>query len=123
MERREFNVLSALALLGGATITVTGCGGGNPMGASGMGGGSVTGAISANHGHAATITGAQLDAGGDLSLHIQFQADHDHLVALTAAQVVDIRNGNSVARESTETNDHHHTVTFAGGSRNSGSGY
>lgn len=122
MERREFTALSALALLGGATITVTGCSG-NPAGASGMGGGSVTGAISANHGHAAAVTGAQLDAGGDLSVHIQFQADHDHVVALTSAQVVDVRNGKTVAKESTETNDHHHTVTFAGGSRNSGSGY
>jgi hypothetical protein len=121
MERREFNVLSALALLGGATITVTGCG--NPMGASGMGDGSVNGAISANHGHAATVTAAQLMDGGDLSLHIQAQADHDHVVALTRTQVVNIRGGSTVAVESTETNDHHHTVTFAGSSRSSGSGY
>jgi hypothetical protein len=122
MERREFTVLSALALLGGATITVTGCGG-NPMGASGMGDGSVNGAISANHGHAAAVTAAQLNAGGDLSLHIQAQADHDHVVALTRTQVVSIRGGGTVAIESTETKDHHHTVTFAGGSRSSGSGY
>jgi hypothetical protein len=27
--RREFTVASALALLGGATITITGCGGGS----------------------------------------------------------------------------------------------
>ncbi len=123
MERREFTVLSAMALLGGPTITLTGCGGGNPMGASGMGGGSVTGAISANHGHAATVTSAQLTTAGALSLHIQAQADHDHVISLTGPQVVDIRGGSTVAIESTETNDHHHTVTFAGGSRSSGSGY
>lgn len=122
MERRRFTVFSAMAMLGGPTITLTACGG-NPMGASGMGGGSVSGAISANHGHAATVTSAQLTTGGALSLHIQAQADHDHVVSLTGSQVVNIRGGNTVAIESTETNGHHHTVTFAGGSRSSGSGY
>lgn len=63
MERRESNVLSALALLGGATITVTGCGGGNPMGASGMGGGSVSGATSANHRHTVTFAGGSRSSG------------------------------------------------------------
>ena len=124
MERRRFTALSAMALLGGATITVTGCGGGgNPAGASGMGDGSVSGTISANHGHVATITAAELTTGGGLNLDIRGTADHTHSVAVTGSQVVDIRGGSTVAKESTETSDHHHTVTFAGGSRNSGSGY
>jgi hypothetical protein len=129
MTRREFNVLSALALLGGATISVTGCGGAQSMtSATATGDGSVDGTISANHpaghAHAATITGAQLTDGGDLSLNIQFQADHNHVVSLTAAEVVAIHGGSTVAKQSTETEAHSHLVTFAkGGNDNSGPGY
>jgi hypothetical protein len=121
MERRRFTVLSAMALLGGPTITLTGCGGGNPMGASGTGG--VNAAISANHGHAAMITAAELTAAGGLNLDIRGTADHTHNVSLTSSQVVNIGGGSTVATQSTETNAHHHTVAFAGGSRDSGSGY
>jgi hypothetical protein len=124
MERREFTVLSALALLGGATITVTGCGGGgNPMSASTTGDGSVSGTISANHGHVATITAADLGSNGDLTLNIQGTASHNHVVAITAADVVSVRGGRTVAKESSDTDGHTHTVTFAKGSQNSGSGY
>src|SRR5262245_3757373 len=94
MQRREFTAAMALALLGGATITVTGCGGGsgygggggNPTGP-GTGGGSDYGPggdmdpgggevaqISANHGHRAVITRAQLNAADGFDLDIQGEA-------------------------------------------------
>ena len=124
MERREFTVLSALALLGGATITVSGCGaGGNPMSVPTAGDGSVGGTISANHGHVATITAADLGAGGELNLNIQGSASHNHVVALTATDVVSVRGGQAVARESSDTSGHTHIVTFAKGNQNSGPGY
>ena len=126
MERREFTVLSALALLGGATITVSGCGGGggNPMSGPTTGDGSVSGAISANHGHAAMITAAELTSGGGMNLDIRGTADHTHTVALTGSQVVQIRGGSSVAKQSTDTGGHSHMVTFDKGAPGStGPGY
>jgi hypothetical protein len=123
MERREFTVLSALALLGGATITVSGCGGGgNPMSGPTTGDGSVGGTISANHGHVATISAAELTGGGGLNLDIRGTADHTHTVALTGSQVVDIRGGATVAKQSTDTAGHDHMVTFDKGSGTPGSG-
>jgi hypothetical protein len=121
MERREFTVLSAFALLGGATITVSGCGG-NPMSASKIGDGRVNGTISANHGHSAVITAAELTEGGGLSLDIRGTADHTHAVVLTGSQVVDIRGGTTVAKQSTDTGGHDHMVTFSKGSDNPSSG-
>jgi hypothetical protein len=81
--------------------------------------GDKAGAISNNHGHSAVITGAQLDAGGGLTLDIMGSAPHTHQVILTGAQVVDIRNGQTVTMESTVTDGgpaylgvHSHGVTF-----------
>ncbi len=138
MQRREFTAAMALALLGGATITVSGCGGGggyggggSPTGPGGGGGddygpggnmdpgGGVVGQISANHGHRALITRAELTAGNDLSLDIVGQATHTHAVILSAAEVASIRDGGRVSKDTSETNGgsayggiHQHTVTF-----------
>lgn len=130
MQRREFTAAMALALLGGATITVSGCGGGgyggggNPTGP-GSGGGSdygpggdmdpgggEVGQISANHSHRAVITRAQLNAGNGLSLDIRGEATHTHSVELSAAEVVSVRDGARVSKGSSATEAHQHTVTF-----------
>lgn len=131
-DRRGFTVAVALAMLGGAAITVSGCGGGGdgyaggggtPTGSSGGGddygpggntdpaGGEVA-AISANHGHRAVVTGAQLTAGLGLSLDIQGAATHSHAVALSGDEVVAIRGGQRISKTSTTTEVHSHTVTF-----------
>ncbi|HET7291112.1 MAG TPA: hypothetical protein VFM88_01680 [Vicinamibacteria bacterium] len=132
IERREFTAAMALALLGGATITVSGCGGGgggyggggNPAGSTGGGGGDygpggnmdpgggTVGQISANHGHRALVTRAELTSGNDLSLDIQGEAPHTHLVILTAAEVASIRGGARVSKGTTTTEAHQHNVTF-----------
>jgi outer membrane biosynthesis protein TonB len=70
------------------------------------------GAISANHGHVARITGAQLTAGGALSLDIQGAASHTHTVTLSAAEVMDIAQNHKVSKVSTTDSFHNHTVTF-----------
>jgi|MudIll2142460700_1097286.scaffolds.fasta_scaffold282739_2 hypothetical protein len=126
MDRREFGREAALALLGGATITLYGCGGGGssysspvapstPAPSSGTGGaGEAMGSISSNHGHAAVITGAQLTAGNGLRLDIRGQADHSHSVDLSAAQVAQVRGSTRVSIDSTDTQGHQHAVVFNG---------
>jgi hypothetical protein len=130
--RREFTAAMALGLLGGATITISGCGGGgdgyggggNPAGGTGGGGsdygpggntdpaGGTVGQISGNHGHRALITRAELTGGNDLTLDIQGEATHNHTVALTGAEVAQIRNGTRVSKGTSSTEAHSHSVTF-----------
>ena len=118
LSRREFTLESALAILAGVSITVSGCGSDNPTSPTQGGGGGATtsgnvnGDISANHGHTATITGAQITAAGALSLDIMGNATHPHTVSLTAAQVQQIGATQRVAVTSTTNDGHAHTVTF-----------
>lgn len=122
LDRREFTVASALALLGGATITITGCGGSSMTGTGGPV--DVVGNISDNHGHRAVITAAQLSAGGALRLELEAgTAGHRHMVDLSADDVVRIRTGNAVARESTETELHRHMVSFIAPASGPGTSY
>jgi len=119
--RREFTVASAMAVLSGVAITISACGGSSSSGSNPMtpsnpappgAPGDVTGVVGSNHGHAAVITSAQLTAGGDLSLDIMGSANHTHNVELTAADIGSIAGGGSVAKGSTTTNGHSHSVTF-----------
>jgi hypothetical protein len=115
IDRRRFTVSAALAMLGGATITVSGCGG------SGGGGSSPTspsapgdkvGSVSANHGHRAIITAAQLSVGAALTLQIRGDSDHPHTVQLSAGEVGQIAAGTRVSKASSVDDGHDHTVTF-----------
>ena len=111
MNRREFSVEAALALLGGATIAI-GCGSnGSSPAASSPPLVDLVGTVGANHNHAALITAAQLGSGGAVDLDIRGTASHPHTVALSAAEVMSIRNGMQVQKESSG-NSHTHTVTF-----------
>lgn len=112
LTRRELSVQAALLLLGGATITISGCGGGG--GTSTPSGSTDRSAslISANHSHAAVITGAQLTAAAGLTLDIQGGATHSHTVELTGAEILDIRNGVKVTKTSSSSFSHTHDVTF-----------
>ncbi len=108
----------ALLMLGGAVITISGCGGGGtPAGPSNPGptptpGGDEVGAISANHGHTATLTAAVLTAGNGLTLEIRGSASHPHTVAISGAEGVQVRDGQRVAKASSVDDNHNHTVTF-----------
>jgi hypothetical protein len=126
LDRREFTVASALALLSGVTITITGCGGSYGTQPSGSTGGDVTGSISNNHGHQAVVTGAQLAADDAIGLNIQGMADHAHIVQLSAGDLTQIAGGNSVTTTSStgSVDGHQHTVRFSkGGSSPDGPGY
>ena len=117
LDRREFTRLSLLAMLSGVAITITACGGSSDGGP----GGPTTptdgeeGSISANHGHRARITSAELTAGGQLTLSLGPAVgapDHTHTLTLTAAEVVSIRDGARVSKLSTTEDAHNHSVTF-----------
>jgi hypothetical protein len=118
LDRRQFSVAAALALLGGATITI-GCGGSsnpnnpdNPNPSPVLGPGDKAASVAANHGHIAVLTAAQLGSGGGLTLDIRGQSNHPHTVALTAAEVTQIAGGARVSKESSNDDQHNHTVTF-----------
>jgi hypothetical protein len=115
MNRRQFTGSAAWALLGGAAVTISGCGGGT---------GSATTAstpplqdilatLGSNHGHVAVITAAQLGAGGALEIDIRGTSGHTHTVSLTAEEVAAIRAGRLVSKDSSGSS-HVHTVTFNG---------
>ena len=106
-----------MALLAGVAITVTGCGStSSPTSPSGTTttttAQDVSGVISANHGHVATVTAAQITSPATVSLNIQGTATHTHTVTLTADQVRSIGAKQQVAVTSTTDSGHQHTVTF-----------
>jgi hypothetical protein len=127
VKRRQFTQEASLAFLAGVVVTVADCGGGSGGGGGNDGygptggsptttlaaapSGSKTGTISANHGHTAVITAAELSAGGALSLRIEGSAGHNHMLDLPAQAVTDVRDGRKVEKMSTST-DHAHMVTF-----------
>ena len=127
LDRREFTLQAALALLAGASITLAGCGGsGSPAGSSPLNSGAQgnTGTsgsadmlanISANHGHSAVITAAQLAAGNGITLTITGAADHPHVVELSAADLQRLAGNQSVSKDSSTMAAHHHVVTFSRG--------
>ena len=114
IDRREFTVASALAILSGVVITISGCGSNSPASPTTPtpGPGDKVGTISANHGHSAIITAARLTAGGALALDIHGSADHTHTVNLTGADLTSISANQRVSKESTNEVSHSHTVTF-----------
>ena len=118
LDRREFTLQLVLAVLSGATVTILpACGGGgNPPGPSPNpgGGNGIAGTVTANHGHTATISNAQLSEGNSVRLDIRGGADHPHTVDLTAGQVMQIAQRERVSVESSNDVAHTHTVIFNG---------
>ena len=117
LDRREFTLQSVMAILGAATITVSGCGGGSspapsPSPNPNPGPTDVTGTIGGNHGHSAVITSAQITAANAVQLSITGTADHPHTVTLSAAEVNMIGAKQRVSTNSTNDAGHSHTVTF-----------
>jgi hypothetical protein len=110
MNRRQFSVEAALALLGGASVVISGCGGGSSSPSTVPLQDSV-GTVSSNHGHAAVVTAAELGSNGALNLDIRGTASHSHTVTLSTTEIAAIRAGGRVEKESSG-NSHTHTVTF-----------
>lgn len=123
LTRREFTRESVLGLLSGVVVTITGCGGSDgyetgPTPSPGGGGGNaggVNGIVSANHGHVAFVSDAQINAADNISLDISGNAGHSHTVDLTGGELMQIGNGQRVVKTSTVsqvTGTHSHNVTF-----------
>jgi hypothetical protein len=121
IDRRDFAKEASFAFLGGVTVTVAACGGGgysNPAGGTPpttlapAGPSDELGEVSGNHGHQATITSAQIQAGLPITINIEAGAGHPHSVSLPAAAMVDIKAGRPVQLQSTMNNGHDHSVTF-----------
>ena len=70
----------------------------------------ISGVIGSNHGHSVSITTAQIDAAGAVTLTLS--GPHTHSVALTAGQVGEIGAGTQVAATSSSDSGHMHPVTF-----------
>jgi hypothetical protein len=122
LDRREFTLAAAMAVLSGVAITVAAsCGGGSSSSASpasptsstpAASGGDKTGSISSNHGHSAVITSAQITAAGGIALGIQGTASHPHTVTLAGSDISAIAGSQRVSKESSSDSGHSHTVTF-----------
>jgi hypothetical protein len=114
LDRREFTLAAAMAVLAGVAITVSGCGSDSksPTAPSPTPPASdKVGAISSNHGHSATITSAQFSAGA-LTLNIQGTSAHPHTVTLAASDITAIAANQRVTKDSSTDSGHSHTVTF-----------
>jgi hypothetical protein len=116
LTRRQFSVAAAMAILSGVAITISGCGGSsNPAGASGnppTANGDHVGAISANHGHVATVTSAEVADGKGITLNIKGTATHNHTLTLSDAEIASVGANQRVAKVSSSDSGHDHTVTF-----------
>jgi hypothetical protein len=109
--RRDFTLNAALALLAGCVITISeACGSDSPTTPSNPPA-DVNGVISANHGHVAVVTTAQMTTGSALSLSVQGTAAHNHTLSLSQG------NRQSVTHDSTSDPSntfglHLHSVSF-----------
>jgi len=114
LTRREFTVESALAMLAGVTITISGCGDddnptANPTPPADK---NATVSTDAGHTHAAVVTGAQLAAGNAITVTLTGATTHTHTVALSQAELTQISANTRVQKTSSNDNAHTHTVTF-----------
>lgn len=126
VDRRQFTLASAMAILSAVAITITdaACGGSsyspssptptptptpNPTPTPT---GDKVGQISNNHGHNAIVTAARITAGAAYSLDIQGTASHPHTVEISVADLTAIAANQRVSKESSTESAHSHTVTF-----------
>lgn len=112
LTRREFTAEWAMAILSAATITITGCSGSNDSMTNPTQSGDVQGTVSANHGHVAVVTRAQMTSANAVAVDIRGQATHPHLIELTVSQLMTVGSGGRVSVVSSTDEGHSHTVAF-----------
>ena len=115
MTRNTF-LKSALGAVGAlVAFGAVGCGSddGGGDGAGGSGGTDCSGGIVGNHGHALTVSDADVAAGVDKTYDIQGNAGHTHQVTISAAQFAEIAQGKSVLVTTSEGSLHTHEVSVA----------
>jgi hypothetical protein len=110
MTRREVLWFAALA------TGVAACGsssGGSSAAAGNCLANGTSATIGTNHGHALTVTKADVAAGVDKTYDIQGTAAHTHSVAITAAMFAELAANMSAGATSTVTLAHDHAITVA----------
>ena len=115
LTRRQFTLDAALALLAGCVITVSeACGSSSTSPTTSSSSATdINGNISANHGHAVTVTGVQITAGAALvGLSIMGQATHNHTISVSQSELLSLKNRQAVTVNSTTDSGHQHAVTF-----------
>ena len=112
IDRRQFTLQTAMAILAGCTITVAEACGSNPSNQPTPVVNDVNGSISGNHGHTAVITAARITAANAFPLDIQGTATHPHTVEISQSDLQSLKNRQTVTKDSTNNNGHTHTVTF-----------
>jgi hypothetical protein len=111
--RREFTLDAAMAILAGCVITVSDACSKSSTAPTPTPPADIAGNISANHGHVATVTGAQITAGTAIvALNITGQATHTHTISVSQAELTSLKNRQAVTVTSTTDAAHQHTVTF-----------
>ena len=111
LTRREFTLEWALAVLSAATITIS-CSGDDGPGTGPTNSGDRSGVVSANHGHVAIVTAAQITSANTVAVDIRGNATHPHLIELTSSQLTTVGSGGRVSVVSSMDDAHNHTVTF-----------
>ena len=115
LTRREFTLQSALAMLAGITITISGCGDDKTPTTPSTTPTDKTGVVSTDAGHShtgAVITAAQFTAGNAITLTLTGATTHTHTVSLSQTELSQVSAGTRVQKTSTNDNSHTHTVTF-----------
>ena len=116
LDRREFTLNAALAILAGCVITVSdiACGS-SPAAPAVVPPADITGNIANNHTapHSVVITGAQITAGTALvALDIHGTATHTHTVSISQTDLASLKNKQPITTTSTTDASHSHAVTF-----------
>lgn len=116
--RREFLTTTTTAALGAGLVAgVVACSDSDTTGAGGgAAGGCTTTNISDDHGHALTVSQADVDAAVDKTYSIAGASPHDHSVTITAAEFGTLAGGSPVTITSSDAgpgDPHTHMVTVS----------
>jgi hypothetical protein len=109
LSRRKFLKLTVVLGAGGLVMA---CGEGAAEGGNCTQNGAKAGAISSNHGHRAIVPAADINANAPKTYSIQGTSNHDHTLSLTAEQLAQLAQGQSVTVTSSTDASHAHTVTL-----------
>ncbi len=115
LSRKEF----LLAMGGVISVGLMGCGDGDSATPDmTMAGGSdcltdgTKSTISGNHGHAITVTVAEIQAAADKTYDVTGQSAHSHSYSLSAADYAALAKGTSVTHTTSDGGGHTHTITI-----------
>lgn len=115
MTRKEFlgSLVKGTAVGAIAVGAIAACGGDDDGGDNGGNDGAcqLRSVIAGNHGHALSVSQADVDAGVERVYDIEGDAGHNHMVTITASQFATIAAGGNLTVVSTSGAAHTHMIT------------